>query len=144
MNIAREICMYSFYTFNSGLPCVPVTAVISIDSISTFNANKFLFSCNHRIKFTRLCKQFRILRYQNANHAAKVDLIWPISDMAEEILQQLVAHGRYLRAGVREDGEERVEELGKKPDGAGVRYTIQHTDPGDEELSDKPGQGNYQ
>ena len=81
-------------------------------------------------------------RYQDANHAAKVNLIRPVGDMAEEVLQQLVAHGRYLRAGVSEDGEEGVEELGEKADGARVRHTVQHTDPGDQELTDKPGQKN--
>ena len=29
IDIAREICTYSFYTVNSGLPCIAVTAVIS-------------------------------------------------------------------------------------------------------------------
>ena len=35
MDIARDICTDSFYIVNSGLPCIPVTAVASnyIDSV---------------------------------------------------------------------------------------------------------------
>ena len=76
-----------------------------------------------------LCSIFQSIsasRDQDANHAAKVDLVRPISDMAEEVLQKLVAHGGYLWAGVGEDGEERVEELGEEPDGARIWHTVQH------------------
>ena len=31
MDIARDICTDSFYIVNSGLPCIPVTAVIPDD-----------------------------------------------------------------------------------------------------------------
>lgn len=97
--------------------------------------------------------------------------------MAEEVFKELVAHARYLRAGVGEeikididwywhfysyfqnlqedikidiyifvfakpgvskDGEEGVKELRKKAHSAGVWHAVQHADPGDEELTDKP------
>ena len=75
--------------------------------------------------------------------------------MAEEVFKELVAHARYLRAGVgmisklisisifakpgvSKDGEEGVKELRKKAHSAGVWHAVQHADPGDEELTDKP------
>ena len=78
-----------------------------------------------------------------------------IGDMAEEVFKELVAHARYLRAGVdrisksilmfifakpwvSKDGEEGVKELRKEAHSAGVWHTVQHADPGHEELTDKP------
>ena len=76
--------------------------------------------------------------------------------MAEEVFKELVAHARYLRAGVgrifdiwywylylqkpgvSQDGEEGVKELREEAYGAGVWHAVQHADPGDEELTDKP------
>ena len=38
MDIDRDICTDSFYIVNSGLPCIPVTAV-HIDQLSIVNIN---------------------------------------------------------------------------------------------------------
>ena len=54
---------------------------------------------------------FCYLRYQDANHAAEINLVWSVGDMSKEILEKLVAHGWYLWAGVGQDGEEGVKEL---------------------------------
>ena len=54
---------------------------------------------------------FCYLRYQDANHAAEINLVWSVGDMSKEILEKLVAHGWYLWAGVCQDGEEGVKEL---------------------------------
>ena len=73
--------------------------------------------------------------------------------MAEEVFKEFVAHARYLRAGVgrifdidiyfakpgvSKDGEEGVKELRKEAHSAGVWHAVQHADPGDEELTNKP------
>ena len=54
---------------------------------------------------------FCYLRYQDANHAAEINLVGSVGDMSKEILEELVAHGWYLWAGVGQDGEEGVKEL---------------------------------
>ena len=44
----------------------------------------------------------------------------------------------FAKPGVSQDGEEGVKELRKEAHSAGVWHAVQHADPGDEELTDKP------
>ena len=55
MDIAREICNDSFYTVNSGLPRVPLTAV----KLSLLQSEKF--------KFLPISKQLQVDLHKGSN-----------------------------------------------------------------------------
>ena len=53
-------------------------------------------------------------------------------------ISKLISISIFAKPGVSKDGEEGVKELRKKAHSAGVWHTVQHADPGDEELTNKP------